>query len=442
MNSGRLTIDEIRTRPVTFSDSGKQISIEAVGCYICENDMEENPYVAKERARADAKRMLSEQANLHVKVISESKNGRLTRDEVHTISVTVLQIKDETFMREIVQGTTQYRCHIKGVLNETNIFDQLNPADKEKFQETVRRTIEIERESARLNSELDTLKKRYRNASQTERQKIKYEIKRNEEQFTANTLNERGLELYGRNDFDGAKEYFRKAIEVNANYASPWNGLGCIANYERNFDKAIEYCYKAVQIDPNYSAAWNNLGYAYNYKGDFERAVECYKKATELAPQDPAPLVNIGNVYDALNNYNEATNYYRQALELSPNYVNALNSLGYMCLQTENFDASIEYFNKALKLDKYYAATWNGLGYAYNQKKKFYKAIECCRKAVTLNPNYANAWNNLGYACSKVSRHEDSYTAYRNAVKFAPNIQLYRNNLAIAQERINSFKSL
>lgn len=442
LNNGKLALDEIRTKPTTFVSSGKVFSIEADGCYICDSGLGENPHIAQDRARADAKRMLSEQASIFIKSVSEVKKGQLTRDEVHTLSVTVMQIKSESFTTEVVDGATQYRCHVKALLEEQNIFDRLNPADKEKFQESVRRTIEIERENARLNSELQALKTRYKNASRLEREKIAAQVKRNEEEFSAVQWNEKGFELYGRNDFDGAIECFQKAIAANPNYASPWNGLGYIANYQRNFDKAVEYFYKAIQLDPDSSAPQNNLGYAYTYKGDFDKAIACYKRAAQLDPKDAAPLVNLGNVYDALKNPDEAIKYYQKALEVAPDYVNALNSLGYTYIQKGDFDKGMEFCQKALKLDPNYAAAWNALGYCFNQKKKFYKAAECCRKAVKLNKSYANAWNNLGYACSKLNRNEESWSAYRNAVKFAPNIQLYRNNLEIANKRLTSFKSL
>lgn len=443
VNMGKLTFDEIRTRPTTFTAKGKKISIEADGYYITDQSLGESSYIATDRARADAKRMLSEQAIVHIRSISEVKNGNLTRDEVHTISVTVMQIKSESVTTEIVNnGTIRYRCHMKALLDESNVFDQLTSADKDKFQETVRRTIEIERESSRLNAELIALKEKYKTASKAERQRISSEVKRNEEQFTASRWNEQALELYSKNDFDGAIECLRKAIEINPNYAPSWNLLSCIANYQRNFDKAIEYCYKAVELDSNLSASWNNLGYAYSYKGNFDKAIECYTRAIALDPNDATPQINLGNVYNSLKNYDAAMSCYQKALEIAPDYANAWNSLGYCYIQNGDFDKGIEYCNKALEHDKHYAAAWNGLGYSYNQKKKFYKAIECCRKAVGLNKNYANAWNNLGYACAKVSRYEDSYTAYRNAVKIAPNVQLYRNNLDIAQKRVYSFKSL
>ena len=408
MSGGQITLDEIRTRPTTIAPSDKTFSIEADGYYIVDEGLDENPHAAEDRARADARRLASEQASVYVRSISQSKNGRLTRDEVHTVSVTVMQIQSETVTVEVEGATTQYHCRIKALLSEVGVFAQLDAVDKENFAEVVRRTIEIERESARLDAELAALKKKFQTASDDERQTIRAEVKRNEEKFSA--------------------------VQYNAQaYA---------ANYRQDFDAAIENAYKSIELDANYAAAWNNLGYACKYKGNFDKANDCYRRAIELDPNDAAARINLGNLHAELKNFDAATTCYRAALEVSPDNSNAWNSLAYVCLNRDELDAGIEYCRKAVELDKHNAAAWNGLAYAYNRKKKFYKAIECCLKAVSLNKNYANAWNNLGYACAKVGRNEDSFDAYAKAVKISPNVKLYRDNLAIAQERISGIKSL
>lgn len=443
VNSGNLILDEIRTRPTSITLSENSFSIEADGYYVTENSIEESKLVAEDRARADARRLASEQASVYIKSISKKKNGKLTRDEIHTISVTSLHIKKEYVTLETIDDLkTQFHCHLEAVLYDSNVFEKLSSTDKEKFNDSVRRTIEIERENARINSELALLKEKYKNASRFEREKINMEIKHNEEQFVAVQWNDKGLKFYNQNDLENAIKCFNKAIEANSNYASSWNGLGYIYNHKRDFDKAIEYCYKAIEIDSNYAMAWNNLGYAYNYKGTFDKAIECYKRAIELNPTEIVPQINLGNVYEGIKNYDEAIAMYQKALILAPDYANTWNSLGYVYLHKGSFDKGIEHCSKALEFDKHCVTAWNGLAYAYNQKKKFYKAIECCRKALALSKNYANAWNNLGYACSKVNRYEDSYIAYKKAVELAPNIHLYKNNLNIAQTRIDSFKSL
>ncbi len=41
---------------------------------------------------------------------------------------------------------------------------------------------------------------------------------------------------------------------------------------------------KAVEIDPNYAAAWNNLAIAFEHEGQFESARDAYERALKLDP--------------------------------------------------------------------------------------------------------------------------------------------------------------
>ncbi len=43
---------------------------------------------------------------------------------------------------------------------------------------------------------------------------------------------------------------------------------------------------KAVEIDPNYAAAWNNLAIAYEHEGQFDSARDAYERALKLDPSN------------------------------------------------------------------------------------------------------------------------------------------------------------
>ncbi len=43
---------------------------------------------------------------------------------------------------------------------------------------------------------------------------------------------------------------------------------------------------KAVELDPNYAAAWNNLAIGYEHEGQFESARDAYERALKLEPNN------------------------------------------------------------------------------------------------------------------------------------------------------------
>ncbi|PYJ69100.1 MAG: hypothetical protein DME75_11690 [Verrucomicrobia bacterium] len=121
--------------------------------------------------------------------------------------------------------------------------------------------------------------------------------------------------LYER-DWAGAEREYKRAIELNPNYATAhhWYGLylaaigrfdeaifeirkaqeidplspiiyasaGWIFYYARQYDQAIEQESKALEIDPNFAIAHGRLAQTYEQKGMHKEAVEEYLKAETL----------------------------------------------------------------------------------------------------------------------------------------------------------------
>ena len=75
-----------------------------------------------------------------------------------------------------------------------------------------------------------------------------------------------------------ARSPFKKAIELDPDYASPYNGLGAVYRLADNLDVAI-YCWeKALKLQPDYDTALYSLGLAYSDKGEFVKALDYLNK--------------------------------------------------------------------------------------------------------------------------------------------------------------------
>ena len=146
-------------------------------------------------------------------------------------------------------------------------------------------------------------------------------------------------------DFGGAEREFRRAIELNANYAtahhlyshylmqvgrteeslkeatlaqqldplSPFinNGLARQYYLSRQYDKAISQCQVGLQIDPTYLPARIQLGLAYEQKGMLKEAISELEQARDLAKTLPMAHALVAHAYatagrrgDALNEIN------------------------------------------------------------------------------------------------------------------------------------------
>ena len=369
--------------PVVFAEVK---TIEADGYYIMGDGLEENQGVAKERAREDAKRAASEQACIFVESISEIKNSSLTRDEIRTFSAAVLQIIESPVKIETNGDSMVFHCRIIAKVDTSSVTEKLQQ-DRQKLSELLRKNKEQSEQIAKLNAEMDALKKKFATASTDERAKINNEVKRNEEQFTAAQWLDKGNFYFDAEDYNKAVEYYNKAVELNPNYGTAWNNIGVAYYNLGNYNKAVEYYNKSLELNPDYDIAWNNLGLAYRRLGNYNKAVECYNKAVRLNPKYDTAWNNLGFAYDSAGNYNKAIESYNKAIEINPKYGTAWNNLGFVYYSSGDYNKAVECYNKAVESNFTNAPVWNNLGWAYRKLGNYKKALEYYNKAVELNPN-------------------------------------------------------
>ena len=372
--------------PVVFAEVK---TIEADGYYIMGDSPAENQGVAKERARADAQRAASEQACTFVESISEIKNNNLTRDEINTISASILKVISDPVNPEISGAAIMFHCHITVVVDTSNINEKLLQ-DRQKLEEATRQNIELRAEIARLQAEIESLNKKFAAASAEEKIEINAEIKRNENQFTAVQWNNKGFELYNAGDYNGAVECFNKAIELNPALDMAYCNLGAIYSSSGNFDKAAEYFNNAVKLNSQNDLAWNNLGLLYKQQGQYNQAVEYYNKALELNPKNSTAWYNLALTYNAMGNYYQAVDCYQETVKLKQNDSVIWNNFGFAYRKLNQFDKAIECYTKSVEINPKYDNAWSNLGAAYFYSGNYQKALECFNKALELNPDKEN----------------------------------------------------
>jgi serine/threonine protein kinase/Tfp pilus assembly protein PilF len=96
-----------------------------------------------------------------------------------------------------------------------------------------------------------------------------------------------------RRDFEFAQELFRKAIELDGRYASPWAGIAdCNTQIFREFDRQARYleeartaAARALELDPGSAPAQASLGFALSLADQRAAAEEAFQKALQLDPR-------------------------------------------------------------------------------------------------------------------------------------------------------------
>jgi TolB-like protein/Tfp pilus assembly protein PilF len=121
-------------------------------------------------------------------------------------------------------------------------------------------------------------------------------------------------------DRAGAEKEFRRAIELNPNYATAhnWLGIDLLAPTKR-FDEAIAELKRAEELDPLSPMIGANLGVAILFTRQYDEAIAQYKRVLSLDPNFAFARFNLGGAFHSKGMYTEAITEYRKSLELSDN---------------------------------------------------------------------------------------------------------------------------
>ncbi len=114
-----------------------------------------------------------------------------------------------------------------------------------------------------------------------------------------------------------AEREFKRAIELNPNYATAhqWYALGLVS--QERFDEAILEIKRAQELDPlslNISTA---VGTCFYYARKYDRAIEQYRKTLEMDPNFVLGHEHLVYPYEERGMYKEAVDEWEKALTLS-----------------------------------------------------------------------------------------------------------------------------
>jgi tetratricopeptide (TPR) repeat protein len=190
-------------------------------------------------------------------------------------------------------------------------------------------------------------------------------------QLYAVLVNE-GAEKYNENDFEGAYEYFMKALVATPNDTTALLYGGVSAQQADMIDEAIS-CFSQLVDNGNANVdTYKTLIYLYRTeKEDMDKVLETVEKALEKFPNDKEFTQEKITTLIVTEKVEEAKTELESAISQDPTNALYYYFLGYLYDFQEEFDRAQENYEKAIELNPdYYDANYNLAVIHYNKARE------------------------------------------------------------------------
>ena len=237
------------------------------------------------------------------------------------------------------------------------------------------------------------------------------------------------LELFNSNKITQAKNEIDKQLIKHPQSSILLNILGAVFASQNKLDLAIKNYKKAININSNYAQAYNNLGIALHKLNKPKESIEFYNKAIDLKNDFAEAYNNLGNAFRELGDTKDALQYFIKAIQIKPNYAEAFCSLGGAHQEIGNKIQALENFKKAIQIKSDYVEAYNNLGLLFDDLARFEESLSSYNKAISLKPSYEKSYNNLGNLFNHLGKYDEASKEFRKAIKIKPNYSKAYSNL-------------
>ncbi len=352
-----------------------------------------------------------------VGIMYQSKIAANERDKARIEAVKVEKIN--SFLQDMLSSADPYE---KG--KDVKVVEILDNASK-KIDSTLKGQPEIEAEVR------STIGITYQDLGFYNKARIQFEkalkiresIFGNNNEKTANSLQNMASIIYDEGNYKKAKVLYEKAIKMyrklsntnSTSLAESLNEYGMLKVQLGKYDEAIKYLEESYAIyrkegneTYNTAALINNIAWVYDYKGALDSAEAMYRKALSISYKLPGNIDlqiahetnNLASVLHEKGDFKSAIKLYKKSLnirkkvlgETNPKVALAICNLGEELYYIKDYSGSSEKANKAFQIWKetlptdhpYFAKIYLLLGRISNEKGEPKKAEGYLQKALRI----------------------------------------------------------
>jgi len=155
-----------------------------------------------------------------------------------------------------------------------------------------------------------------------------------------------------RSDYEGAEAAFKRALELNSNYASAYSWYGNMLTYNRGQpNKGLKLLRKAVELDPLSPSATMSVGDSLSALGQFDESLSWFERSVDVDPGYPFGHHFIGFHHLLVSGrYDRYVVQSRKALSLDPGNQNFPAELGMNFLDLGDLTKAKFWIDRAVQM--------------------------------------------------------------------------------------------
>lgn len=211
-----------------------------------------------------------------------------------------------------------------------------------------------------------------------------------------------------------AVEYYKRAIEIDPNYALAYASLADAYRFLSFRDKAEAAAQRALQLDDTLAEAHTILAGLKLDRWDWAGAERENQRAIELNPGFGGAHAGYANYLDSIGRHVDALAERKRARELDPLRVSYIAGEGTTLFYMRKYDDAMEQYKRALEvaleLDQNSPGVHEYFGYTYSMKGMYAEAIAEYKEAIRLKPqtNTTDIQSYMGYALAMSGKRNEA----------------------------------
>lgn len=212
-----------------------------------------------------------------------------------------------------------------------------------------------------------------------------------------------GLQAGANSDLVGQYQHYRALVRLYPQDERARLLLGTYLFGRQDYAAAIEQFRRAIEINGDFAPAFNQLGYAYRFAARYAEAEGAFKRYIELLPDEPNPYDSYAELLMKEGRFEESIRNYRIALDKDPQFLLSYRGIGYDQLLMGHYDLARQTFSTFMTMarndgERRQALFWIAVSYLH--QGQFEQALGILEKRARL----AEAANDL------VTRSGDAMT--------------------------------